>query len=242
MTVRLGAQGVRAFGRKLMAGCVLAIVCMGSALAEGNPRDPYEGFNRAMFTVNEAVDTYAAKPVAQVYDKAVPLPVKAGVGNFFGNVSDLWIGANSALQGKFGDAGIDLARLLINSTVGIFGLFDVASELGLEKHDEDFGQTIAVWGAGDGGYLFWPILGPRTVRDTVGWGVDSYIDPVWRIRPIPPRNVAVVLRFVDIRASLLPSDKVVEEAALDKYAYIRDAYLQRRRNQIFDGRPPRLDD
>jgi phospholipid-binding lipoprotein MlaA len=146
------------------------------------------------------------------------------------------------LQGKFGDAGIDLGRLLINSTVGIFGLFDVASELGLEKHDEDFGQTLAVWGVGGGGYLFWPVIGPRNVRDTFGWGVDLYVDPVMRVRPVSVSNSLAGLRFVDIRASLLPADKVVEEAALDKYAYIRDAYLQRRRNQIFDGRPPRLDD
>lgn len=241
MTGMLGVSG-RQIGRRLLAGGVLALLLAGTAVAEDNPRDPYEGFNRAMFAVNEVVDQYAAKPVAQVYDKAVPLPVKAGVGNLFSNAGDLWIGVNSALQGKFGDAGIDFGRLLINSTVGIFGLFDVACELGLDKHEEDFGQTLAVWGVGDGGYLFWPVIGPRTVRDTAGWGVDSAADPVWRIRPISVRNSAAALRFVDIRASLLPADKVVEEAALDKYAYIRDAYLQRRRNQIFDGRPPRLDD
>ena len=195
-----------------------------------------------MFAVHEAIDKYAAKPVAQVYDNAVPLPVKAGVGNFFGNVGELWVGVNSALQGKFSDAGVDLGRLLINSTVGIFGLFDVASELGLERHDEDFGQTMAVWGAGSGGYLFWPVIGSRTVRDTLGWGVDIMGDPVGYVDSIPARNSLRGLRIVDIRASLLPADKVVEEAALDKYAYIRDAYLQRRRNQIFDGRPPRLDD
>jgi len=228
--------------RRLALGGLLLAAFGSMAWAEGNPRDPYEGFNRAMYSANEVIDKYAAKPVAQVYDKAMPLPMKAGVGNFFGNVGDLWIGVNSALQGKFGDAGVDLGRLAINSTVGIFGLFDVASELGLEKHEEDFGQTMAVWGVGDGGYLFWPIIGPRTLRDTGGWVIDSYVDPVWRARPISARNSMVALRFVDIRASLLPADKVVEEAALDKYAYIRDAYLQRRRNLIFDGRPPRLDD
>jgi phospholipid-binding lipoprotein MlaA len=146
------------------------------------------------------------------------------------------------MQGKFSDAGGDIARLLINSTVGIFGLFDVASELGFEKHDEDLGQTLAVWGAPSGPYFFWPFIGPRTLRDTVGWIGDSYADPVWRTRPISVRNSMVALRFVDIRASLLPADKIVDEAALDKYAYIRDAYQQRRRNQIYDGRPPRLDE
>lgn len=241
MTKSLGLSGMRS-GRQWALGGLLALACVGNLLAEENPNDPYEGFNRSMFAVNEAIDKYAARPVAQAYDNVVPLPVKASVGNFFGNVGDLWIGANSALQGKFGDASVDIGRLLINSTVGIFGLFDVASELGLEKHEEDFGQTLAVWGVGSGGYLYWPVIGPRNVRDTAGFGVDSYIDPVWRIRAVSVRNSMVALRFVDIRASLLPADKVVEEAALDKYAYIRDAYQQRRRNQIFDGRPPRLDD
>ena len=241
MTKSLGLSGMRKT-RRWAVGGLLALACMGGALAEENPHDPYEGFNRSMFAVHEVIDKYAAKPVAQVYDNVAPLPVKAGVGNFFGNVGDLWVGVNSALQGKFSDAGVDLGRLLVNSTVGIFGLFDVASELGLERHDEDFGQTMAVWGVGSGGYLFWPVIGSRTVRDTLGWGVDLMLDPVGYVDPVPVCNSLRGLRIVDIRASLLPADKVVEEAALDKYAYIRDAYLQRRRNQIFDGRPPRQDD
>lgn len=241
MTLKLGAVEGRACGRWLACG-LFSLVFAGSVMAEDNPRDPYEGFNRTMYSVNEAVDKVVLKPLGQGYDKVVPLPVKASVGNFFGNAGDLWIGANGALQGKFADAGVDVGRLLINSTVGIFGLFDVASELGLEKHDEDFGQTLAVWGVADGGFIYWPVIGPRTVRDTAGWGVDYFGDPVGYIRPIPVRNSMVALRFVDIRASLLPADKVVEEAALDKYAYVRDAYLQRRRNQIYDGRPPRQDD
>lgn len=228
---------------KLIAGSAL-VLSAAHGFADENPLDPYEGFNRVMYSVNDALDKVAIKPVAKAYDVAVPLPAKAGVGNFFGNTGDLWIGANSALQGKFSDAGSDVARLLINSTVGIFGLFDVASELGFEKHDEDFGQTLAVWGAPSGAYFFWPFIGPRTLRDTVGWLGDSYVDPVWSAqkRSIAVRNSLVALRFVDIRASLLPADKIVDEAALDKYAYIRDAYQQRRRNQIYDGRPPRLDD
>lgn len=220
-----------------------AVILAGCASTANNPKDPYEGFNRAMFSVNEGIDTVVAKPLAKGYDAVAPLPVKAGVGNFFGNVGDLWIGVNNGLQGKIGDGASDIGRLLINSTVGILGLFDVASELGLEKHEEDFGQTLATWGVGDGGYLFWPVIGPRTVRDTAGFVVDAYADPVlWGIDDIPVRNSAYFVRFVDIRAGLLPSDKVVEEAAIDKYAYIRDAYLQRRRSQIFDGRPPRVDD
>lgn len=237
----LYASGVRG-ARRLALGALVAVMTCSGVMADENSRDPYEAFNRPMFAVNEVVDKYAAKPVAQVYDNVAPLPVKAGIGNFFGNAGELWVGVNSALQGKFGDAGIDLGRLLINSTIGILGLFDVASELGLERHDEDFGQTLAVWGVGGGDYLYWPVIGSSSVRDTVGFAVGTYTDPVVYARPVSVRNSMAALRFVDIRASLLPSDKVVEEAALDKYAYIRDAYLQRRRNQIFDGRPPRLDD
>ena len=206
--------------------------------------DPFEGFNRAMFAVNEGLDKVVIKPVAQAYDVVTPLPAQAGVGNFFGNILDVRNALNNTLQGKLAEAGSDLGRLLINSTIGIFGLFDVASELGLERHDEDFGQTLAVWGYQDSAFVFWPVLGPRTVRDTGGFVVDAYTDPTWATinKAVATRNSLIALRIVDIRASLLPADKVVEEAALDKYAYIRDADLQRRTNQIFDGRPPRPKD
>jgi len=233
----------KTFGRRL-SGClaIAALLLSGLATAGDNPRDPYEGFNRAMFDFNEGIDTVIAKPLAKGYAAVTPLPVKASVGNFFGNVSDLFIGINNGLQGKPADGASDIARLLINSTLGIFGLFDVASEMGLEKHNEDFGQTFARWGAQDGGYLVLPIFGPRTVRDSFGLLVDSVVDPVSHVDNIRVRNSAKVLRLVDVRASLLPSDKMVEEASLDKYSYVRDAYLQRRRNLIFDGNPPRLED
>ena len=225
----------------LIAG---ALMLSGSALAQQPVNDPYEGFNRAMFAVNEGLDTVAIKPIAQAYDFVTPLPVRAGVGDFFGNILDVRNVLNNTLQGKLSDAGVDLGRLLINSTIGIFGLFDVASELGLQRHDEDFGQTLAVWGWEDSSFLFWPLVGPRTVRDTGGLIVDIYTDPTWYTinKSVAASNSLVALRFIDVRASLLPSDKVVDEAALDKYAYVRDAYLQRRRNQIFDGSPPRLED
>lgn len=241
MTQRQRISRWNGIARGLSVGA-LVLASTAGVRADESAHDPLEGFNRSMFAVNEVIDKYAAKPVAQVYDAGLPLPVKAGVGNFFGNIGDLWIGVNNALQGKFAHAGSDLGRLTINLTLGIFGLFDVASELGLEKHDEDFGQTLAVWGVGDGPYLFWPIIGPRNVRDTAGWAADLYVDPVATVDPVAVRNSLVGLRFVDLRASLLPADKVVEGAALDKYSYIRDAYMQRRRNQIFDGRPPRDED
>ncbi len=231
--------GVKAW-RMLAAGLLLSMASV--AGAEDNPRDPYESINRKMFAVNETMDAYLVRPAAVAYDAATPLPVKAGVGNFFGNIGDFWGGVNNALQGKFTDAGSDLGRLVINMTLGIFGLFDVASEMGFEKHDEDFGQTLAVWGVGEGPYFFWPVIGPRSLRDTAGWAADIYADPVAGVEHVANRNSLMALRFVDIRSSLLPADKVVDEASLDKYAYLRDAYFQRRRNQIFDGRPPRTVD
>jgi phospholipid-binding lipoprotein MlaA len=221
-----------------------ALGVAGPAAAGDNPHDPYEGFNRAMFAVNEGLDMVLFKPIAQGYDAAVPLPAQAGISSFFGNLLEIQNALNNLLQGKGGDAAIDLGRLLVNSTVGIFGLFDVASELGLEHHREDFGQTLAVWGWTDSDFLFWPALGPRTVRDTGGWVVDIYTDPTWatKYKSVATRNSLVGLRFVDIRASLLPTDRLLDEASLDKYAYVRDGYLQRRRNLIYDGRAPRLDD
>lgn len=224
---------------KSLAALAVAATLSGGAIAGDNPNDPAEGFNRAMFAVNEGLDMVIAKPLAQGYDYVAPLPVRAVVGNFFSNIGDLWIGVNSLLQGKPTDAASDWGRVLINTTVGIGGAFDVASEMGLDKHYEDFGQTMGVWGVGEGAYLFWPVIGPRTVRDTAGWVVDAYADPVWYYDDIPVRNTAVAIRYIDQRAALLPTDKIIEEGALDKYAYIRDAYLQHRRNAVYDGNPPR---
>ena len=221
---------------------VLAIAAaglLGGCATSGNPRDPVEGFNRAMFGFNEAIDKVAIKPVAQGYEAVLPSPVRTGVTNFFGNIDDLFIGVNNLLQGKPGAAVNDWGRVLVNSTVGILGLIDVASGIGMEKHAEDFGQTFGRWGVGDGAYVVLPFFGPSTVRDTVGLVVDVQVDPVGNIDHVPTRNTLRALRIIDTRADLLPADKVIEEAALDKYAYVRDGYLQRRRSLIHDGNPPR---
>lgn len=218
---------------------VAAAGVLGGCATSGNPKDPIEGFNRAMYAFNEGLDAALIKPVAKGYDAALPTPVKTGVTNFFGNIADLFIGVNNLLQGKPSEAASDLGRVLINTTVGILGIFDVATGAGLEKHEEDFGQTFGRWGAGDGAYVVLPFFGPRTVRDTVGLVLDVKADPVANINDVSTRNWLLALRIVDNRADLLPADKVIEEAALDKYAYIRDGYLQRRRNLIHDGNPPR---
>jgi phospholipid-binding lipoprotein MlaA len=225
-------------------GRTLAIVAVSLALGacsstSGNKKDPIEGFNRAMFAVNETIDSYAVRPVAKAYDDYLPVVVKAGVSNFFGNIDDVFTGVNNFLQGKPGDGASDLGRFVINSTIGILGMVDVASDIGLAKHDEDFGQTFGRWGVGNGPYVVLPVFGPKTARDTVGFMVDRYVDPVGNIEDVSVRNSLSALRIVSIRAELLPADKVVDEAALDKYSYVRDGYLQRRRSQIFDGDAPR---
>lgn len=215
-----------------------AALSAGSALAE-DPRDPIEGFNRAVFSFNEALDAALIRPIAKGYETVLPGPVRTGVSNFYNNIGDLFISVNNLLQGKPADAVGDAARFAFNSTFGIVGLFDVASGMGLEKHEEDFGQTLGSWGVGPGPYLVLPLYGPRDVRDAAGLALDVSVDPVSRVDHVPTRNTLTALRLVNERANLLAADQIIAEAALDKYSYLRDAYLQRRRSLVFDGRPPR---
>lgn len=220
-----------------------AAVVLGAALllagcAGPNPRDPYEGYNRAMFKFNDTVDTYALKPVATVYRDVTPSFVQTGVGNFFGNLSDAWSGVNNLLQGKGGDGMTDITRFALNSTLGVLGLFDVATPAGLEKHKEDFGQTLGVWGLEPGPYLVLPLLGPSTVRDTVALPAD-FAGNIWRYKePTHVRNIGAGINLIDTRASLLDAGNLLEDASLDRYEFLRDGYLQRRENQVFpDGNP-----
>lgn len=205
----------------------------------GDARDPIEGFNRAIYSFNDGFDQAIAKPVATAYRDVLPAPVRGWVRNFFANIADLWIGANNLLQGKPADTVTDWARFAFNSTFGIFGLNDVASEMGLEKHDEDFGQTLGRWGVGDGAYVVWPFLGSSTVRDSMGLIPDIHFDPVLRHKPKGVRYFMAGTRGVGKRADLLDASRIMEEAALDKYVFQRDAHLQRRRSLIYDGNPPR---
>lgn len=224
---------------KIAAVAIVAVGLLTGCASSGNSKDPIEGFNRAVFAFNEGLDTAIIKPVATGYDAVLPSPIKTGVTNFFSNIEDLFIGVNNLLQGKVPEAFSDLGRVVINSTVGLLGVIDFASDAGLEKHDEDFGQTFGRWGVGNGAYVVIPVFGPRTVRDTVGLVLDVAADPVANHKPARTRDAALLLRLVSDRANLLPADKVIDEAALDKYSYMRDAYLQRRRNLIHDGNAPR---
>ena len=228
------------FVRTILAAAFVALAAGCATPGSVDDRDPLEGYNRAMYGINEGFDELVMKPVSGAYRDIAPDPVRMWVRNFFANISDLFIGANSLLQGKPGDAVNDWARFACNTTFGIFGINDVASDMGLEKHDEDFGQTLGVWFMKDPGpYLIWPILGSSTFRDSAGRIVDMSVDPVLKHHPLSARKALVVARGISLRADLLDASRILEEAALDKYVFQRDAYLQRRRNQIYDGNPPR---
>lgn len=212
-----------------LAGTIALTGC-----ATNHPRDPLENFNRAMFRFNDAVDQAAVKPAAEVYAK-LPSFVQTGVFNFFGNLNDIGTAMNNMLQGKFADGMSDVMRVAVNSTLGFGGLLDIGSEAGLPKHREDFGQTLGKWGVGAGPYLVLPILGPSTVRDTAALPADFAVDPWSYQRPISVRTTGTVIRGVDQRAALLDASNLLEEAALDRYVFVRDAYLQRRESKVRDG-------
>jgi phospholipid-binding lipoprotein MlaA len=226
--------------KRLAAALITAAILGGCATTGGgNPSDPLEPFNRAMFSFNESVDNAVLKPVATGYRSAVPAVLRTGVSNFFSNLEDVWISANNLAQGKVEDGLGDFLRFAFNSTFGVFGLIDVASDMGLQKHNEDFGQTLGRWGVGSGPYLVLPLLGPSTVRDGLGLVLDVQADPVSNLGHVPTRNSAYATRVVDRRANLLDTTSVLEEAALDKYTFVRDSWTQRRRSLIYDGSPPR---
>lgn len=222
-----------------IAVVLLAAGCAGVPEEELDPRDPFEGFNRGVYRFNDAFDQALARPVAQAYVKTLHPEIRLRIGNFFSNLADPLIGVNNMLQGKFGEGFSDWTRFIFNSTFGLLGLHDIASDMGYEKHNEDFGQTFGRWGAEPGPYLVLPIFGSSTVRDGIGLGADLYLDPAGEIRPIALRNSLIVVRAVNLRADLLEASRILEEAALDRYVFQRDAYLQRRRSLVYDGRPPR---
>ena len=228
---------------RLLLIAALAGAAAGCAsTAERDPRDPWEPLNRGIYSFNDMLDNAVARPVASAYQKVAPSEVRLRVRNFFGNIGDVFIGVNNFLQGKFEDGVSDWARFAFNTTIGLFGLHDVATDMGYEKHNEDFGQTFGRWGVGPGPYLVLPILGSSTLRDGVGTGIDLYTDPLTEVRPYHLEYSLIGLRLTQTRADLLDASRILEEAALDKYTFQRDAYLQRRRSLIYDGRPPRQEE
>ncbi len=224
--------------RALTLSLLISLFCLGGC-ATTNPRDPLEPMNRVIYRFNDAVDTALIRPIAEGYRFVVPSFVRTGISNFFANIGDVLVALNNLLQGKVVKALSDLGRVAINTTIGIGGLFDFASPIGLEKNNEDFGQTFGFWGIPDGPYLMLPLLGPSNLRDAVGAFAGNRLDPVGFVNVMRLRNSLWGTRLMNQRSELLDTSRILETASLDPYEFLRDAYLQRRRNLIYDGVPPR---
>ena len=213
-----------------------AALLLGAALATGcatgpnaNPADPFEPYNRNMTTFNDNLDKAVLKPVATLYRDATPQPLRTGVGNFFANLGDAWSFVNNLLQLRGLDAYESMVRFSVNTVLGLGGVLDIASEMGVERHKQDFGLTLGRWGVPTGPYLVLPLLGPSSVRDTAGLSVDLFVgDLVDQVHDVPVRNSMYGLRFIDRRAQLLGATTVHDEAALDPYSFTRDVYLKLR--------------
>ncbi|MDB5846336.1 MAG: transporter [Rhodoferax sp.] len=224
-----------------VSAAALAVLLALTGCATGpnrNPRDPLEPFNRGVYKLNDAVDTAVLKPVATAYVNATPQLIRTGVTNFFSNLAEPWSFVNNVLQGKGQAAGDNFGRFVMNTLFGVFGLADPASDAGIERHREDFGQTLGTWGVPPGPYLVLPLLGSSTVRDTAALPVDLQGNPINYVEDNGAQIGLYALRAVSARASLLRAGNVLDEAALDKYSFSRDVYLQVRRGEVFDGNAP----
>jgi phospholipid-binding lipoprotein MlaA len=233
---------MRRLGLLLIAG--LLAVLTGCATTGGAPKtaaqkaDPWENWNRKVYAFNESVDEAVLKPVATAYRNTVPELVRTGINNVLGNIGDAWSAANHLLQGKL-QSGLEMGmRVLTNTVFGLGGLLDPASEMGLTKRSEDFGQTLGRWGLPNGPYMVLPLLGPSTVRDATGLLADRQVAPA----ALPPTTggqySVAALELLNVRSNLLATTQLLDQAALDKYSFVRDAYLARRRDALYDGAPP----
>lgn len=230
----------RVSGALVLGGAVLLQGCATGPLE----RDPIEPWNRQVFSFNEAVDRTVLQPVARGYNAVVPSPVRTGVRNFMGNIGDAWSTVNLFLQGRFADGTLGVIRVSVNTTFGLLGVLDVATPMQLERQNEDLGQTFGVWGMGPGPYVVWPFLGSSTARDSVALPGDLYASPS-SLGETAAQGLAITgLRLVSVRANILEATNLLDDVALDKYSFVRDAYLQRRQNLIYEGNPPEsnLDD
>ena len=238
----MNRAALRRWSHALLIGACLAFTGCAtvpdSRAGPGQRLDPWENWNRKVFAFNEGVDEYLLKPVATAYAKVVPELLRRGVDNFFNNAADGWSVINNILQGKAEPAFTDLVRVTTNSVLGFGGIFDIASEFGLPHHYEDFGQTLGRWGFGPGAYLVWPLIGPSTVRDSIGLPFDRLASPALLISGGALKWGITTLQVINTRANLLGASQLLDEIALDKYSFLRDAYLQRRRSLVFDGDAP----
>ncbi len=231
--------------QRVLAAPLLALAVLGTGCAGVGPQrtaasdiDPWENWNRKVFGFNEALDEHLLKPVATTYSKVVPQPARTGVTNFFGNVADAWSAVNNFLQGKLANGLHDVMRVGTNTVLGFGGLLDIASEAGLHAQREDLGQTLGRWGFAPGPYVVWPVFGPSSVRESFALPFDRYATASTLFSDTPTRVSLLTLELVDTRASLLGASRVLDDIALDKYSFVRGAYLQRRQSLVYDGDPP----
>jgi phospholipid-binding lipoprotein MlaA len=232
---------MRAIARRLClllgVGMLLLLQACAS-VKSADARDPWEPMNRSVYQFNDAIDTVALKPAAQLYVKVLPSMVRTGVSNFMGNLGDVWSMANSALQLK-GQATVEtFLRINVNTFMGLGGILDVATEMGLEKRREDFGQTLGYWGVQPGPYVVLPLFGPSTLRDALAFPVDMQGNVTNTLADQSTRNALLVTRLVDMRAGLLKTVDAIKASSLDPYSFFRDGFLQKRLNDIHDGNPP----
>lgn len=220
-------------GASLVLGVVLLVGCTTT-----QNRDPLEPFNRKVFGFNEALDTALIKPVATGYAAVTPTPVQTGITNFVNNFKDVWSAINLLLQGRPGEAAQEVLRVGVNTAFGMAGFIDVATSMQLDRHNEDLGQTLGVWGVPDGAYLVLPFFGPSNVRDAIALPADQYFSPSNALNEPRDANGMRLLQIINARAQVLGATELLADVALDKYAFVRDAYMQRRRNMIYNGEPP----
>lgn len=224
--------------RALACAVSLPVVLALSGCATAHSPDPLESWNRGVFSFNETVDVHVLKPVAEGYVKVTPQPVRTGVRNFFGNIGDVWSSVNLFLQGRLKEGAASTMRVAVNSTLGLGGLIDLATPMRLDRFNEDLGQTLGVWGAPSGAYIVWPLMGPSSVRDSANFVTSMTFSATTLIDGVREDNLARLLNVVSTRAAYLSATDLLDSVALDKYAFTRDAYLQRRQSLIDQGRTP----
>lgn len=221
--------------------CAAALL-VGACATAPNSVDPFEPANRAAYKFHDTVDRQVVRPVIRAYVDNMPKPVQTGVSNFFNNIDDFFSGVSGLLQGKLDKAGDDFGRVLVNTPFGMLGIFDLASMVGIERGDEDFGQVMGYWGVPQGPYFFIPFFGPTTLRDGTGWAIRAFVGPIGYIPNVPLRNSLLGVDFVDLKARLLEFEDLADKAAIDRYVFIRRSYLQRREYQVYDGQPPKKEE
>jgi len=234
----IAMNNIASYARWMSAAAVFAVIAGCASGPRANPADPFEPFNRGVTSFNDKVDEAVLVPVATAYQRVLPSMVRTGVSNFFGNLGDVWSFANSVAQLKLQNSAETFMRVNVNTFFGLGGLLDIATEAGIDRHEEDFGQTLGRWGVGAGPYVVLPLLGPSTLRDTAALPVDRAGSVIGNMNDVAWRNSLSVLEVVDTRAKYLRAGRLLDDAALDKYTFTRDAFLQHRRNDVYDGNPP----